>query len=76
MIGLSRSDVEAIERGEVYVLPADPKANLLTDKSDIIVIFEETDDELVARMKAGVARSVEPAATKKRVAHKHNKPRK
>jgi hypothetical protein len=75
MIGLSRTDMEAIERGEVYVLPAGPKVPL-TEESDIIVIFEETDEELVKRMEAGVARSAESPARKKRVSHKHTKARK
>jgi hypothetical protein len=51
LIGLSRENLESLQRGEVFVLP--PGKNVpLTEKSDIVLMFEETDEDLVERMKA------------------------
>jgi hypothetical protein len=65
LIGLSRENIESIERGEVFVLP--PGKNVpLTEESDIVILFEETDDDLVERMKAGIARGAAPAEPKRK----------
>jgi len=43
LIGLSRATIEALQRGEVFVLP--PGQNpALTENSDIVLIYEETDE--------------------------------
>jgi hypothetical protein len=44
-IGLNRTNLEALLRGETVTLPAD--ANPLAEESDIAVVFAETDEELV-----------------------------
>jgi hypothetical protein len=56
LIGFSRQDVESMQRGDVLVLPSG-RNTPLTEKSDIIVFFEETDEDLVNRMQAGVVPS-------------------
>jgi hypothetical protein len=68
LIGLSRENVETLEKGEVFVLPQGQNLPL-TDKSDIVVIFEETDEALVQRMKAHM-----PSEPKAR--HRHGTRRK
>jgi hypothetical protein len=47
IIGLNRENVESIIRGEILTLP--PGATLLTDESDIVVLFAENDIELGKR---------------------------
>ena len=56
LIGLNREDVDSMKRGEVFVLPSGQNV-ALNEKSDIVLIIEETDEDLVRRMKAGVAPS-------------------
>jgi hypothetical protein len=47
IIGLNRENVESILRGDVFTLPSG--AAPLGADSDIVVIFGETDEELVKR---------------------------
>lgn len=56
LIGLNREDVESLQRGEVFSMPTGQNLPL-TEKSDIVFIFEETDEELIERMKAHLPRS-------------------
>jgi hypothetical protein len=48
IIGLNRQDVEAILAGRVVSLPAGFLPNL-TEQSDVVVMFGETDEELEQR---------------------------
>ncbi len=49
IIGLDREDVEALLRGDVFTLPSGPVPVLTEDKSDIVLLFAETDAELAKR---------------------------
>ena len=49
IIGLSRENIESLLRGEVFVLPSGPVPALTEDKSDIVLLFAETDDDLEKR---------------------------
>ena len=48
IIGLNRENVEAILRGDVLTLPRGIVLDL-SDASDIVVLFAETDEELSKR---------------------------
>ena len=60
LIGLNRENVESLQRGDVFTLPPG-EALSLSDDSDIILIYEDTDEKLVERMKANM-----PAPTEDR----------
>jgi hypothetical protein len=47
IIGLNRENVDSILRGEVFTLP--PGGVPLTEESDIVILFAETDEELAER---------------------------
>ena len=49
IIGLNREDVEALLRGEVFTLPSGQVPVLTEDRSDIVLVFAETDDDLEKR---------------------------
>jgi hypothetical protein len=49
IIGLNREDVEALLRGEVFTLPSGQVPVLTEDRSDIVLLFAETDDDLEKR---------------------------
>ena len=49
VIGLNREDVESLLRGDVFTLPSGPVPTLTENKSDIVVIFAETDKDLEQR---------------------------
>ena len=49
ILGLTREALDTIQRGEVYVLPAG-KGVPLGENSRIIILFEETDEELGQRI--------------------------
>lgn len=65
LIGLNRQDLESIEAGEVFRLPAGMNVPT-TEKTEVVVMYEATDKELVARMKSGTT-----SAGNRR--HKHRK---
>ena len=48
IIGLNREDVETILQGNVLTLPAG-YLHGLTEESDVVVLFAETDEELEGR---------------------------
>jgi hypothetical protein len=47
IIGLNRENIESILRGDVFTLPQG--AAPLTEESDIVVLFAETDEQLAKR---------------------------
>jgi hypothetical protein len=47
IIGLTREDVESIQRGDAFTLPRGPVR--LGEDSDIVVLFAETNEELTRR---------------------------
>jgi hypothetical protein len=47
VIGLNHEDVESLLRGEALTLP--PGAVALSDGSNIVIVFAETDEELVEK---------------------------
>jgi hypothetical protein len=49
IIGLNREDVESLLRGEVFTLPCGQVPILTEDRSDIVLVFAETDDDLEKR---------------------------
>jgi hypothetical protein len=49
VIGLNREDVESLLRGDVFTLPSGPVPTLTENKSDIVLLFAETDEELGQR---------------------------
>jgi hypothetical protein len=49
IIGLNREDVESLLRGDVFTLPSGPVPVMTEDKSDIVLLFAETDDDLGKR---------------------------
>jgi hypothetical protein len=50
VIGLNREDVDSLLRGDVFRLPPGPVPALTENKSDIILLFAETDEELGQRL--------------------------
>jgi hypothetical protein len=49
IIGLNREDVESLLKGEVFTLPSGQVPVLTEDKSDIVLLFAETDEDLGRR---------------------------
>jgi hypothetical protein len=49
IIGLNRENVESLLRGDVFTLPSGPVPVLTKDKSDIVLVFAETDEDLAKR---------------------------
>jgi hypothetical protein len=47
IIGLNRENVDSIVGGEVFMFP--PGVVPLTDESEIVILFAETDDEITER---------------------------
>jgi hypothetical protein len=47
LIGLNRENIESLLRGEAFTLP--PGAVALSDGSNIVIMFAETDEELVEK---------------------------
>jgi hypothetical protein len=47
VIGLNHENVHSIVSSEIFTLP--PGGVALTDASDIVILFAETDDEIVKR---------------------------
>jgi len=47
VIGLNRENIESLLRGEALTLP--PGAAALSDGSNIVIVFAETDEELVEK---------------------------
>jgi hypothetical protein len=50
VIGLNRENVDSLLRGDVFTLPPGPVPALTENKSDIILLFAETDEELGQRL--------------------------
>jgi hypothetical protein len=46
IIGLNRENVESLLEGEVFTLPPGPVPVLTENKSDIVILFAETDGDL------------------------------
>lgn len=53
LIGLNWDDVEAIQRGDFLMLPSGQNMPL-SETSNIMVIFEDSDEALVQRIKSKV----------------------
>lgn len=51
-IGLNRENVESLLRDHVFTLPSGAVPVLTEGKSDIVVLFGETDDDLAERFLA------------------------
>jgi hypothetical protein len=49
IIGLNREDVDSLLRGDVFTLPPGQVPLLTENKSDIVLLFAETDDDLGRR---------------------------
>ena len=49
IIGLNRENIESLLRGDVFTLPSGPVPVLTENKSDIVLLFAETDEELTLR---------------------------
>jgi hypothetical protein len=49
IIGLNREDVEALLQGDVFTLPSGQVPVSTEDKSDIVLLFAETDKDLDKR---------------------------
>ena len=49
IIGLNREDVESLLRGDVFTLPSGPVPIMTEDKSDIVLLFAESDTDLEKR---------------------------
>jgi hypothetical protein len=47
LIGLNRENIDSLLRGETLTLP--PGAVALSDGSEIVIVFAETDEELVEK---------------------------
>jgi hypothetical protein len=50
IIGLNREDIESLLRGDVFTLPSGPMPVMTENKSDIVLLFAETDDDLGKRL--------------------------
>jgi hypothetical protein len=50
LIGLNRENIESLQRGDVFTLPPG-QTFPLSENSDVVVIYEDTDEKLVERMK-------------------------
>ena len=75
LIGLSREAVESIQRGDVVTLP--PGQNIpLTEESDIVLIYEDTEEALIERMNAGFQRPEDGSSDKHKESamHRHRTP--
>ena len=46
VIGLNRENIESLLRGDVFTLPGGPVPVLTANKSDIVLVFAETDKDL------------------------------
>lgn len=53
IIGLNRENIESLLRGDVFTFPHG-MAVALTEKSDIVLVFAETDDDLGKRFPPSV----------------------
>lgn len=51
IIGLNRGDVDSLLDGDVFTLPQEIAISL-TENSDIVLLFDETDEELEKRFPA------------------------
>ncbi len=49
IIGLTRENVESLLRGDVFTLPSGPVPVLTEHRSDIVLLFAETDEDLTKR---------------------------
>jgi len=49
IIGLNRENIETLLRGDVFKLPSGPVPVMTANKSDVILLFAETDEELAQR---------------------------
>ena len=49
IIGLNRENIEFLLRGGVFILPSGLVPVLTENKSDIVLLFAETDDDLGER---------------------------
>ncbi|HKD07137.1 MAG TPA: hypothetical protein VKB79_14640 [Bryobacteraceae bacterium] len=55
VIGLTRANIESLLDGDVFTIPAGLPVNI-SDKSDVVLIFAETDEELKLRMSPMMAK--------------------
>jgi len=55
IIGLNRGDVESLLRGDVFTLPIGQVPVLTEEKSDIVLLFAETDDDLGRRFRPALS---------------------
>ncbi len=70
LIGLSKQALESIQRGEVVTLPRGQNIPLTND-SDIVLMYEDTEEALIERMNGGFGRA---EAKENRAQHRHRKP--
>ena len=49
IIGLNRENIESLLRGDVFTLPRGVVPTLVENRSDIVLLFAETDQELAKR---------------------------
>jgi hypothetical protein len=75
LIGLSKHAVESIQRGEIVTLPGGQNLPL-TDESDIVLIYEDSEEALIERMNAGFQRSEAEGLERenKPAKHRHRTP--
>ena len=49
IIGLNRENIESLLRGDMFTLPSGLVPVMTANKSDIVLLFAETDDDLGKR---------------------------
>ena len=49
IIGLNRENIDSLLRGDVFTLPPGPVPIMTANRSDIVLLFAETDEDLSKR---------------------------
>ena len=75
LIGLSKQAIESIQRAEIVTLPGGHNIPL-TDDSDIVLMYEDSEEALIERMNAGFQRSEADGLEREdeSVKHRHRTP--
>lgn len=75
LIGLTKKAVESIQQGEIVTLPGGQNIPL-ADDSDIVLMYEDSEEALIERMNAGFQRSEAEGSERedKSAKHRHRTP--
>jgi hypothetical protein len=60
VIGINRDEVESLLDGDIFKLPQGAAVSL-TEKSDIVLLFADTDEELEKRFPSGAPARLTPS---------------